>query len=44
MLFRSYDGASNVVDVYIGYLRGKLGAKRFVTVRGAGYKLVDPDA
>lgn len=37
-----YDGASNVVDVYIGYLRSKLGAKRFVTVRGAGYKLVDP--
>ncbi|MFC7376140.1 response regulator transcription factor [Brachybacterium sp. GCM10030268] len=39
-----YDGASNVVDVYVGYLRGKLGARRFVTVRGAGYKLVDPRA
>ncbi|MGP5078410.1 response regulator transcription factor [Brachybacterium alimentarium] len=39
-----YDGASNVVDVYVGYLRGKLGAKRLVTVRGAGYKLVDPAA
>jgi DNA-binding response OmpR family regulator len=37
-----YDGASNVVDVYVGYLRGKLGAARLVTVRGAGYKLVDP--
>src|SRR5699024_12416300 len=37
-----YDGASNVVDVYVGYLRGKLGAPRLVTVRGAGYKLVDP--
>ena len=23
-----YDGASNVVDVYVGYLRGKLGAAR----------------
>ena len=39
-----YDGASNVVDVYVGYLRGKLGAARLVTVRGAGYKLVDPTA
>lgn len=37
-----YDGASNVVDVYLRYLRTKLGAARFVTVRGAGYKLVDP--
>ncbi|MGO2557431.1 response regulator transcription factor [Brachybacterium sp.] len=39
-----YDGASNVVDVYVGYLRTKLGAPRLVTVRGAGYKLVDPAA
>ena len=39
-----YDGASNVVDVYVGYLRNKLGAARIVTVRGAGYKLVDPAA
>ncbi|WP_193105083.1 response regulator transcription factor [Brachybacterium sp. FME24] len=39
-----YDGASNVVDVYVGYLRAKLGAQRLVTVRGAGYKLVDPSA
>src|SRR5690606_7977307 len=39
-----YDGASNVVDVYVGYLRGKLGAARLVTVRGAGYKIVDPEA
>lgn len=37
-----YDGASNVVDVYVRYLRNKLGAARLVTVRGAGYKLVDP--
>ncbi|WP_114853307.1 response regulator transcription factor [Brachybacterium sp. YJGR34] len=37
-----YDGASNVVDVYVGYLRSKLGAARIVTVRGAGYKMVDP--
>ncbi|MDO5662719.1 MAG: response regulator transcription factor [Brachybacterium sp.] len=37
-----YDGASNVVDVYVRYLRTKLGAERFVTVRGAGYRLIDP--
>lgn len=32
--------ASNIVDVYIGYLRGKIGAGRIVTVRGLGYRLV----
>ena len=37
-----YDGASNVVVVYLRYLRKKMGADRFVTVRGAGYKLVNP--
>ncbi|WP_261623401.1 response regulator transcription factor [Nesterenkonia marinintestina] len=31
--------SSNVVDVYIRYLRNKLGADRIVTVRGAGYRL-----
>jgi two-component system response regulator MprA len=32
--------ASNVVDVYIGYLRGKLGEPRLLhTVRGVGYVL-----
>lgn len=36
-----YDGASNVVDVYVRYLRGKLGANRFATVRGVGYRLVE---
>ncbi len=36
-----YDGASNVVDVYVLYLRKKLGADRLVTVRGAGYRLVE---
>lgn len=37
-----FDGSSNIVDVYIRTLRNKLGATRFVTVRGAGYKIVDP--
>lgn len=35
-----YDGASNVVDVYVGYLRQKLGSERIATVRGVGYRLV----
>ncbi|GGX33588.1 response regulator transcription factor [Streptomyces lomondensis] len=30
---------SNVVDVYVRYLRRKLGASRIVTVRGQGYRL-----
>jgi DNA-binding response OmpR family regulator len=33
-----YDPGSNVVDVYVGYLRRKLGAHRFETVRGVGYR------
>jgi DNA-binding response OmpR family regulator len=33
-----YDPGSNVVDVYIGYLRRKLGSRRFETVRGVGYR------
>jgi DNA-binding response OmpR family regulator len=33
-----YDPGSNVVDVYVGYLRKKLGADRFETVRGVGYR------
>jgi DNA-binding response OmpR family regulator len=34
-----YDPGSNVVDVYIGYLRRKLGNDVLRTVRGAGYCL-----
>jgi DNA-binding response OmpR family regulator len=41
-----YDGLSNLVDVYVGRLRRKLGSGRdpwpLRTVRGAGYVL-DPD-
>ena len=33
------DVAPNAVEVYVGYLRRKLGADRLVTVRGAGYRL-----
>ena len=34
-----FDPGSNVVDVYVGYLRKKLGPERFETVRGMGYRL-----
>jgi len=34
-----YDPGSNVVDVYIGYLRKKLGSGTIQTVRGMGYRL-----
>ncbi|MGH8930307.1 MAG: response regulator transcription factor [Egibacteraceae bacterium] len=38
-----YDPGSNVVDVYVGYLRRKLGGRRIRTIRGMGYRLnVDP--
>ncbi|HEY5821531.1 MAG TPA: response regulator transcription factor [Propionibacteriaceae bacterium] len=32
--------APNAVEVYVGYLRRKIGNDRLLTVRGAGYKLV----
>jgi DNA-binding response OmpR family regulator len=35
-----YDPCSNVVDVYVGYLRRKLGPDVIETVRGVGYRLV----
>jgi len=34
-----FDPGSNVVDVYVRYLREKLGAERIETVRGMGYRL-----
>ena len=34
-----HDPGSNVVDVYVGYLRRKLGAEAIETVRGVGYRL-----
>ncbi|GAA0569676.1 two-component system response regulator TcrA [Paractinoplanes ferrugineus] len=43
----AYDGGSNVVDVYVRYLRDKVdrpfGRDTIRTIRGAGYRL-DPDA
>ncbi len=34
-----FDPHSNLVDVYVGYLRRKLGEPTIETVRGAGYRL-----
>ena len=34
-----YDPGSNVVDVYVGYLRKKLGRGTIKTIRGMGYRL-----
>ena len=31
--------APNAVEVYVGYLRRKIGRERLETVRGAGYRL-----
>ncbi len=43
-----FDPGSNIVDVYVGYLRRKLNAPGcrplLQTVRGAGYRLLPPDA
>jgi len=43
----AYDGGSNVVDVYIRYLREKVdrpfGRNHIQTIRGVGYRL-DPSA
>jgi two-component system OmpR family response regulator len=39
----AYDGTSNVVDVYVRYVRDKIdrpfGRQSIETVRGAGYRL-----
>jgi DNA-binding response OmpR family regulator len=34
-----FDPGSNVVDVYVRYLRRKIGSRRIETVRGMGYRL-----
>ncbi len=44
----SFDPGSNVVDVYVGYLRRKLNVgdlpQLVQTIRGAGYRLLPPDS
>jgi DNA-binding response OmpR family regulator len=34
-----HDPGTNVVDVYVGYLRRKLDNRRIETIRGRGYRL-----
>jgi DNA-binding response OmpR family regulator len=34
-----FDPGTNLVDVYVGYLRRKLGEALIETVRGSGYRL-----
>jgi DNA-binding response OmpR family regulator len=34
-----FDPRSNLVEVYVRYLRKKLGSGRIVTVKGQGYRL-----
>jgi two-component system, OmpR family, copper resistance phosphate regulon response regulator CusR len=34
-----FDPGSNIVDVYVGYLRRKLGKERITSIRGMGYRL-----
>ncbi|MGH2590998.1 MAG: response regulator transcription factor [Actinomycetota bacterium] len=38
-----FDPRSNLVDVYVRYLRRKLGDAWIQTVRGVGYRMVTPD-
>jgi DNA-binding response OmpR family regulator len=35
----NYEGSTNIVDVYVGYVRRKLGRPLIRTVRGAGFIL-----
>jgi two-component system OmpR family response regulator len=41
----NFDGDDNIVEVYVGYLRRKIGSPKsgrvIETVRGVGYRLVD---
>jgi two-component system OmpR family response regulator len=37
----AFADSSNIIEVYVGQLRKKLGAARIETIRGAGYRLVD---
>jgi two-component system, OmpR family, response regulator len=37
----AFADSSNIIEVYVGQLRKKLGAARIKTIRGAGYRLVE---
>lgn len=40
---QDFDRDSNVIEVFIGRLRKKIGQDRILTERGLGYRIVDPD-
>lgn len=39
---QDFDRDSNTIEVFVGRLRKKIGSSRIETVRGLGYRLVDP--
>ncbi|ABI65229.1 MULTISPECIES: response regulator transcription factor [Maricaulis] len=41
---QDFDRDSNTIEVFVGRLRKKIGTDRIETVRGLGYRLVDPVA
>ena len=41
---QDFDRDSNTIEVFVGRLRKKIGSERIETVRGLGYRLVDPQS
>lgn len=41
---QDFDRDSNTIEVFVGRLRKKIGTDRIETVRGLGYRLLDPNA
>lgn len=41
---QDFDRDSNTIEVFVGRLRKKIGTQRIETVRGLGYRLLDPDS
>ena len=39
---QDFDRDSNTIEVFVGRLRRKIGTDRIETVRGLGYRLVNP--
>jgi two-component system OmpR family response regulator len=39
----SFERRSNIIDVYVRYLRGKIGRDSIDTIRGRGYRLREPE-
>lgn len=39
---QDFDRDSNTIEVFVGRLRKKIGVERIETVRGLGYRLIDP--